>query len=136
MLRHNVAGQLHHPCNVRAISLKQPWANMIVEGLKTVETRVWATRYRGTLVIVSSKRPDIAPAGFALAVADLVDCRPMMEADTVAACCEVYPRAKAWVLDNVHPITPIAVTGQLGLYRLPEEMEQRIREELRGRGLA
>ena len=117
---------------MRAISLKQPWANLIVEGVKTIETRVWATRYRGRLVIVSSKLPDIPPAGFALAVADLLDCRPMTEADAAAACCEVYPRARAWVLANVRPITPVPVVGQLGLYRLPEDMERRIREELRG----
>ena len=82
---------------------------MIAEGFKTIETRVWATRYRGKLVIVSSRRPDIPPAGFALAVADLVDCRPMTDADTVDACCQVYPRARAWVLENVRPITPVPV---------------------------
>lgn len=60
---------------MKAISVKQPWANLIASGVKTIETRWWYTRYRGWLLIVSSKQPRIAPAGCAVARARLVDCR-------------------------------------------------------------
>jgi hypothetical protein len=36
---------------IRAITLHQPWAALIACGVKTIETRSWDTRYRGTLLI-------------------------------------------------------------------------------------
>jgi ASCH domain len=101
-----------------ALSIKQPWANLIASGKKTIETRLWDTDYRGPLLIVSSKTPRIEPAGYALAIANLVECRRMTKRDEVAAHCEVYPNAFAWVLANVRPITPFPVRGRLGLYEV------------------
>jgi hypothetical protein len=42
---------------VRCLSLHQPWATFTVEGIKTIETRCWPTRYRGQLVICSTRTP-------------------------------------------------------------------------------
>ncbi|HOV64004.1 MAG TPA: ASCH domain-containing protein [Spirochaetia bacterium] len=109
---------------MKALSVKQPWANMIASGEKTIETRKWGTDYRGELLIVSSKQPKIEPAGFALAIVKLLDCRPMTKRDEVAACCGIYPGAYAWVLEFVRRIKPFPVRGQLGLYEvaLPEHI--------------
>ena len=104
---------------MKALSIKQPWANMIAAGEKTIETRTWKTPYRGTLLIVSSREPKIAPAGFAIAIADLVDCRPMTRKDERAACCRIYPDAHAWVLRNIRKIQPISVRGALGIFECP-----------------
>jgi hypothetical protein len=101
---------------MKALSVKQPWANMIADGKKSIETRLWPTSYRGPLLIVSSKSPRISPAGYALAVAELVDCRPMTSADEVAACCAKYPGAYAWVLGGIRKIPIFPVRGKLGLY--------------------
>jgi hypothetical protein len=111
---------------MKAISIKQPWANMIASGEKTIETRTWCTGYRGPIVIVSSKSPKIEPAGFALAVAHLVDCRPMTCADETAACCRIYPKAQSWVLENIHRIPPFPVRGEIGLYEieLPQDVQR------------
>ncbi len=38
----------------RALSLLQPWATLVVLGIKTVETRSWRTAYRGPLLIHAS----------------------------------------------------------------------------------
>ncbi len=110
---------------MKALSVKQPWASMIAQGTKTIETRTWATDYRGDLLIVSSKKPEIAglPAGKALCVLELVDCRPMTEDDVPAARCEMYEYgigAFAWVLSNLRPVEPFAVRGQLGIYEVDE----------------
>lgn len=35
----------------RAISIRQPWAWLIVNGIKTVENRTWRTSHRGPLLI-------------------------------------------------------------------------------------
>lgn len=40
----------------RALSLWEPWASAIPAGLKTVETRGWATRWTGSLLICSALR--------------------------------------------------------------------------------
>lgn len=103
---------------MKAISIKQPWANMIASGKKTIEVRTWSTSYRGPILLVSSKRPAIEPAGCAVAVAELVDCRVMTNADEPQARCACYPGNIAWVLDKVRPIPPFPVQGQLGLYEV------------------
>jgi hypothetical protein len=43
---------------MKAISIKQPWAQLIARGEKTIELRTWATNHRGPLLIVSSLAPD------------------------------------------------------------------------------
>jgi hypothetical protein len=43
---------------LKIISLKQPWAWLIVSGHKDVENRTWTTRYRGRLLIHASQRAD------------------------------------------------------------------------------
>lgn len=103
---------------MKALSIKQPWANMIASGEKTIETRKWSTDYRGPILIVSSRTPHIEPAGYALAVAKLIDCRPMVRDDEEEACCELYPGAFAWVLTSVRRIEPFPVRGTLGLYEV------------------
>ena len=108
---------------MKAISIKQPWANMIASGEKTIETRKWFTAYRGKLLVVSSKRPAIPPAGYALAIADLVDCRMMRPEDERRACCEPYQDAWSWFLENIQPIVPKPVKGRLGLYDVEVEIE-------------
>jgi len=45
---------------MKAISVKQPWAALIGAGVKTIETRVWKTYYRGDLLICASAKPIIS----------------------------------------------------------------------------
>jgi hypothetical protein len=111
---------------MKALSIKQPWANMIASGRKTIETRKWKTDHRGPLLIVSAKLPDITPAGCALAVATLVDCRPMSVLDEPEAQCRKYDGAYAWVLEDIRPIKPFPVQGEMKLFEVrvaEEEME-------------
>lgn len=104
---------------LKALSLKQPWANMVASGEKTIETRTWPTDYRGPLLIVSSKSPNIPPAGCAVAIATLVDCRPMTSADESTAKCRFYQGAYAWILRDIRRVKPFPVQGQLGIYDAP-----------------
>ena len=39
---------------MKALSLLQPWATLVVMGLKEIETRSWSTSYRGPLAIHAS----------------------------------------------------------------------------------
>ena len=113
---------------MKAISLKQPWASFIAIGQKTIETRTWKTNYRGELLIVSSKskiEKGLPYAGLfnlklefgkALAIVNLVDCRPMKKEDEEKAMCPCSPGRYAWILENIRKIEPFPVKGQLGLY--------------------
>lgn len=103
---------------MKAISVKQPWANLIASGRKTIETRVWGTAYRGDLLVVSSRFPEIEPAGCAVAIVELSDCRLMAVGDEPAALCPVYPKAFAWILRNIRPIEPFRLRGQLRIYEV------------------
>jgi hypothetical protein len=44
-----------------ALSIKQPWAALIVEGLKTIEVRRWPTARRGRILIHAARVPDDRP---------------------------------------------------------------------------
>lgn len=102
---------------MKALSLKQPFANWVAEGKKTIETRTWRTNYRGDILICASLSGTGEPKGVALCVVGVVDVRPMRSTDEIAACTSVYPRAQAWILDNLRVLTePFPVKGQLGLY--------------------
>lgn len=87
---------------VPAITLWQPWASLWLSTRKTHETRTWATKYRGPLLVHAAKRPpgvqafgtvlnemcctefgdkwvDELPRGVLLGVVWLIDCRPTTE---------------------------------------------------------
>lgn len=102
---------------LKAISLQQPYANLVASGRKTIETREWGTSYRGDLLICASLSGIGEPKGLALCIVELYLIRPMTPADAEAACIDVYPRAKAWLIRNRRVLRqPFPVKGQLGLY--------------------
>ena len=40
---------------MKALSIRQPWAWLIVNGFKDIENRTWATKYRGKFSVHASK---------------------------------------------------------------------------------
>lgn len=54
----------------------------------------------------------------------------MTKDDQSKAGCEIYDGAYSWVLEDVQPITPFAVKGQLGIYNV-EVPNVKIKKELR-----
>ncbi len=117
---------------MKALSLKQPWANLVACGYKTLETRTWATGYRGELLICSSASGDIEPTGRALAVVNLVECREMEEDDAPAACIRKYPDAKVFVLEDIRLLRPFPARGSLNIYDLEVSGEELICEDEAG----
>lgn len=108
---------------MKALSIRQPWASRILRGEKRIEVRTWTTRHRGPLLICASLRPeshcpetDDLPTGVALCVVELLDVRPMTRHDEAAAGIRAFAGAYAWVLGQVTPIDPFAVSGRLGLF--------------------
>lgn len=124
---------------MKALSLIQPWASLIGDGRKTIETRTWATSYRGPVLIVSSKamdqhaiglaiefgyEPTTIPLGVAICTAELVDCRPFQYADERHALVRFDPmeRRFAWVLRDVRRVEPVAIKGALGVYEVDDAL--------------
>ncbi len=69
---------------MKALSVRQPFASQIVIGEKTIEWRSKPFNWRGPLVICASKSAIIEldngkrlPVGVALGIVDVVGCRPM-----------------------------------------------------------
>lgn len=70
---------------MKTLSLKQPFAELILQGKKTIELRKWNTKFRGEFLIHCSKIPDkksmkkfsfeegSLPCGFILGKANLVE---------------------------------------------------------------
>lgn len=103
----------------KAISLKQPYANLVAQGKNTIETRKWTTKYRGDLLICSSKNPNIYPAGYALCVVELYHIEPMKKKHEKKACIKVYPKAQAWFLRNLRVFPkPIPTKGSLRIFKV------------------
>jgi hypothetical protein len=48
-----------------ALSLKQPWAALLVHGHKTIEVRRWPTARRGRVLIHAARVPDPRPEAWA-----------------------------------------------------------------------
>jgi hypothetical protein len=108
---------------MKCLTVRQPWASLIMAGIKTVENRSWNTSYRGTLVIHAGRgidKPamrehghllDEYPSGTILGTVELVDCirdstSPWAEDDQWH-----------WILADVKPwAEPVAATGRLGLW--------------------
>ena len=44
---------------MKALSLRQPWATLMAEQYKCIETRSWSTPYRGALAIHAAKKKDL-----------------------------------------------------------------------------
>lgn len=121
---------------MKALSVKQPWANLIKDGYKTIETRTWKTSYRGRLIICSSKAPDkfASPSGLPFLMADtylrpngvticsvvLANCLPMQKHDEDQALCEWLPGLYAWIIDrdSIESLEPEPIKGQLGIFNL------------------
>ncbi len=115
---------------MKALSVKQPWAELIRLGIKPYEMRTWSTKYRGQLLICSSllradneaadRWDDVeGPRGTAICLVNLVDCRPVnVRMDAALACCDIAPGQFVWELRDVKRVRPIQVRGQLGIFEV------------------
>lgn len=129
---------------MKVLSLTEPYATLIKNGIKTIETRSWKTNYRGKLYIHASltKIPeyyrnnkdlmalvDVNKLNFGKIICscDLVDCVEMTEefitkikAKPNEYVCGVYAVGRyAWILKNIEVLAePLEAKGHLGIWNL------------------
>ena len=79
---------------MKGLSVRQPHAERIASGIKTLEIRSRPTKHRGPLLICASKalpppgdrRFRDLPRGVAICTVEVVGCRPFAPGDARAAC--------------------------------------------------
>lgn len=86
-----------------AISVKQPWAALLVAGIKTIEIRSWATRRRGRVLIHAGKIDDERPEGWARIntpeLQELAALRGGIVGEGHLIACKGYATARAFAAD-------------------------------------
>ena len=133
---------------MKTLTLIQPWATLIALNEKHIETRSWATQYRGPLLIHAGKTvdpsawrmpyfkevldlygitPSNIPTSAIIAQVRLVDIQP-----TQTLVPTISEQEKAfgfygygrfgWILDNVQPLHIQGIKGKLGLWDYNEKI--------------
>ena len=122
-----------------ALSVRQPWAHMIITGRKSIEIRQWSDGYRGPLWIHASRTLDDAAmehfrfpslyTGGLIGQVDLVDILPLNPKRWETwreRHCVPGPmpfQAVAFMLENPRQlIDPITMPGRLKLFKLPNDI--------------
>lgn len=119
---------------MKALSIKQPWAWLIVNGHKDIENRSWGTYYRGPVLIHAGKKPDEdfwalglpeicqkIPSdkdlqfGGIVGVAEIVNCVRKSESPW-------FFGEYGFVLRNARPLPFHPVRGQLGFFNVDLEI--------------
>lgn len=124
---------------MKVITIKQPWATLIAEGIKKYEFRTWKTKYRGEILIHAGKGIDKKamqkyehlnldyPSGTIIAKVEITDCIYVDDEFRIKLSKEnqvVYEHVisdKNWEgyafqLENVEKIEPISINGKLSLW--------------------
>ncbi len=121
---------------MKVISIKQPWASLIVYGYKEYEFRTWKTKYRGDILIHASKNIDKdnidkykhlnieSPTGCIIGSATITDCLEVtskLERQLSIKNNLVYGQSKnrkgyAFYLTNPNLINKIYINGKLGIW--------------------
>jgi hypothetical protein len=116
---------------MKALSIQQPWAWLIVNGYKDVENRDWPTNVRGRILIHAGKKFDEASYTSLLGRAELhLPHRAAFERGgivgeaTIIGCVEEsdsewFVGYYGFVLTGAKPLPFRAVRGQLGFFDVP-----------------
>lgn len=86
---------------VRALVLNEPYASKVMQGIKTLETRMKKFSYTGDLVICMGNENDSECAGKAICMVHFGEGRPMKDEDAEAACIENAPGRIAYPLTDL-----------------------------------
>ena len=131
---------------MKVLTIKQPWATLIMQGDKRFEFRSWQTKYRGALLIHAGKGidkeavkrlanylPKELTQGKILGKVTLVDCikiTPEFKEELLKENNEIYTKSSfqetyGWQLEDVHVFDePIDAKGHLSLWDYDFENEK------------
>lgn len=128
---------------MKALTIKEPWATLIIEGHKGYEFRSWKTNYRGKLLIhagMSLEKEYLdkfqsyhldCSKGAIIGEVELVDCilvdeefnQELLKKDPIVYGQSNHVRNYAWKLEQVKKYKhPIPIKGSLGLWNFENEI--------------
>lgn len=111
---------------MKALSIRNPWAHMILCGEKEFEFRTWQTDYRGDLLICSSANPKIKDTimGHALVIVRLNDIFEVTAKNYKDFDLDEKPEGKlyAWQLTDSRVIKPFPVKGKLNFFNVDDNL--------------
>jgi len=117
----------------KALTIKQPWASLIINGRKDIENRTWKTNYRGRVWIhaglTKDKKatdlygsPTDLPVGAVIGSVQIVNCVQNHRSNWAME--DMWH----WVLENPQPlIAPYFIQGKLGLWSVGSHVEEMLR---------
>ncbi len=121
---------------MKALTVCQPFAELIARGDKVIENRSRPTSYRGPLAIhaglsvkwiEAAQRDrtmprDIGPLilGAVVAVVEVYDCRALEALPPELRGNQHAHGPYCWLLRNVRRVSPIPAKGRLGLWTFPD----------------
>ncbi len=122
---------------MKVLTIKQPWASLIIEGYKRFEFRSWKTKYRGDLLIHAGKSIDREayerlkgylkdmPLGKIIGKVELTDCikttPKFFEERLKVYTKSIFKEDYAWQVELKEKFDkPIEVKGKLGLWNYDE----------------
>lgn len=116
---------------MKALSLKQPFAELILQGKKKIELRKWNTNFRGEFLIHASKIPykkameefgfDNLPCGYIVGKAKLIDVKKYGNKKEHDKDKKLHLASNKWgnygfVLKNVKRMNKIPCKGKLNFW--------------------
>jgi len=123
---------------MKVLSIKQPWAELILQNKKKIELRKWNTKFRGKFLIHSSKTPDKKamekfgfcdlPNGFIVGQAELTEVKiypndKELLKDKNLHLAETGWGDKGFILKNPKRIKKIKQKGNLGFWEFNKKWE-------------
>ena len=132
---------------MKVLSIKEPYATLIKENKKLIETRSWKTKYRGELYIHASKSKLTKKEKNNLEIMQLIEGIPLNYGNIICKCqlvdciymtkdyienmkknhqeyiCGEYKEGRyAWILENIKPLKkPIPAQGKLNIWEYKEK---------------
>lgn len=130
---------------MKALTIRQPFAHLVVTGKKIYETRTWPTPFRGTLLIHAGRAKHHEPIGCTQAELDkmvtgaiigsveVIDCINQIDhrgfPDEQKAMGFFKPGYFAWVLKNPKQFAePIKCFGSLGFWTPPATVLEKVKQ--------
>ena len=116
---------------MKALSIKQPYAELILNGKKKIELRKWKTKFRGEFLIHAPKIPDKEamnkfgfsglPGGFIVGRANLIGVKIYNNEEEHKKDRNLHLASSSWgrygfILDDVKRVSPVPCSGKLNFF--------------------
>lgn len=135
---------------MKAFSIRQPWAWLIVNGHKDIENRSWSTKFRGRVLIHAGKEmtdAEFEDAATSIAMLRPIDPLPLGEmakaprggivgVATIVDCVPPARRASGWHVDgafgfliaDARPLPFVPCKGALSFFNVPTDVATQLRQ--------